>query len=158
MEVVTQKVSPLFFLLLLLLFLGPHLWHMEVPRIGVKLELQLPAYTIAHHNTRSLTHRVRPGIEPAFSWIPVRFVNHWATTGTPSPLFFKEHVLSTTWFCIPSPRWALGKVWSGPEMIGIYLPRLSKRTIHAGKAKGLLVDTKFLWCQGALKFVVWVCW
>ena len=26
-------------------FLGPHLWHMEVPRLGVQLELQLPAYT-----------------------------------------------------------------------------------------------------------------
>ena len=28
-------------------FLGPHLQHMEVPRLGVKLELQLPAYTTA---------------------------------------------------------------------------------------------------------------
>ena len=28
-------------------FLGPPLWHMEVPRLGVELELQLPAYTIA---------------------------------------------------------------------------------------------------------------
>jgi len=28
-------------------FLGLHLWHMEVPRLGVKLELQLPAYTTA---------------------------------------------------------------------------------------------------------------
>ena len=28
-------------------FLGPHLWHMEIPRLGVKLELQLPAYTTA---------------------------------------------------------------------------------------------------------------
>ena len=29
-------------------FLGPHLWHMEVPRLGrLKLELQLPAYTTA---------------------------------------------------------------------------------------------------------------
>ena len=28
-------------------FLGPYLWHMEVPRLGVKSELQLPAYTIA---------------------------------------------------------------------------------------------------------------
>ena len=24
-------------------FLGPYLWHMKVPRLGVKLELQLPA-------------------------------------------------------------------------------------------------------------------
>ena len=28
-------------------FLGPHLRHMEVPRPGVKLELQLPAYATA---------------------------------------------------------------------------------------------------------------
>ena len=28
-------------------FLGPHLRHMEVPRLGVQLELQLPAYTTA---------------------------------------------------------------------------------------------------------------
>ena len=28
-------------------FLGPHLRHMEVPRLGVKLELLLPAYTTA---------------------------------------------------------------------------------------------------------------
>ena len=28
-------------------FLGLHPWHMEVPRLGVKLELQLLAYTTA---------------------------------------------------------------------------------------------------------------
>ena len=28
-------------------FLWLHLWHMEVPRLGVKSELQLPAYTTA---------------------------------------------------------------------------------------------------------------
>ena len=28
-------------------FLGPHLWHVDVPRLGVCLELQLPAYAIA---------------------------------------------------------------------------------------------------------------
>ena len=52
-------------------FLGPNLRHMEVPRLGVKSELQLPAYTTAtaildlsltltytaaHGNARSLTH------------------------------------------------------------------------------------------------------
>ena len=51
--------------------LGPHLQYMEVPRLGVKAELQLPAYTTAtatrdwsrsetyttaHGNTRSPTH------------------------------------------------------------------------------------------------------
>ena len=30
---------------LLLLLLWPHLWHMEVPRLGVELKLPLPAYT-----------------------------------------------------------------------------------------------------------------
>jgi len=29
----------------LFVFLGPHLRHMEVPRLGFQLELQLPAYT-----------------------------------------------------------------------------------------------------------------
>ena len=28
-------------------FLGPHLWHIEVPRLGVESELQVPAYTTA---------------------------------------------------------------------------------------------------------------
>ena len=28
-------------------FLGPHPWHMEVPRLGIDLELQLLAYTTA---------------------------------------------------------------------------------------------------------------
>ena len=31
----------------LFVFLGLHPWHMEVPRLGVKSELQLPAYTTA---------------------------------------------------------------------------------------------------------------
>ena len=34
----------LFIIIIILLFLGPHLWHMEVPRLGVELELQLLAY------------------------------------------------------------------------------------------------------------------
>ena len=52
-------------------FLGPHPLHIEVPRLGVETELQLPAYThqqpsgiralsstytTPHSNTRSLTH------------------------------------------------------------------------------------------------------
>ena len=31
----------------LFFFLGPHLWHMEVPSLGVASELQLPADTTA---------------------------------------------------------------------------------------------------------------
>ena len=34
-----------FFLFFFSFFFWPHQWHMEVPRLGVKSELQLPAYT-----------------------------------------------------------------------------------------------------------------
>ena len=37
-------------------FLGPHLRQIEVPRLGVELELQLLAYTTAHSNAGCLTH------------------------------------------------------------------------------------------------------
>ena len=62
---------------------------MEVPRLGVESELQLPAYNtviatkdpshvlktyaVAHSNTRSLTHWGRPGIELSSSWTLVGF-------------------------------------------------------------------------------------
>ena len=36
-----QLPSPFF------VFIGPHVWHMDVPSLGVKLELQLWAYTTA---------------------------------------------------------------------------------------------------------------
>ena len=42
-------------------------------------------YTTAHSNTGSLTHWARPGTEPTTSWFLVEFVNHWATTGIPTP-------------------------------------------------------------------------
>ena len=34
-------------------FLGPYLWHMEVPRLEVESELQLPGYNHSHSNTES---------------------------------------------------------------------------------------------------------
>ena len=78
-----------FILFYFICILGPHWWHMEVPRPGVKSELQLPAYTTvtamlhlsrcdlytaAHSNLGSLTHWVRPGVEPTYSWTLVGFV------------------------------------------------------------------------------------
>ena len=71
------------FLLCVCVFLGPHPQHMEVPRPGVESELQLLVYTTVHSNARSLTHWAMPRIEPASSWILVRFVNCRATMGTP---------------------------------------------------------------------------
>ena len=90
----TRRTTYIFFFFCFC-FLGPHPGHMEIPRLGVQSELQLSDYvpqpqqcqiwavsatcTTAHSNSRSLTHWAKPGIEPASSWILVRFVNHWAT-------------------------------------------------------------------------------
>ena len=69
---------------------GLHQRHMEVPRLGVKMSYscqptpqpqphQIPAtsatYTAAHGNARSLTHWVRPGMEPETSWFLVGFIS-----------------------------------------------------------------------------------
>ena len=32
------------------------MWHMEVPRVGVELELQMPDYTTVHRNAGYLKH------------------------------------------------------------------------------------------------------
>ena len=85
---------PIFFLFG---FLGLHLRHMEVPRLGVESEPQpqhlgirvAPViHSAAHGNARSPIHWSRPGIEPASSWILVGVINSWATKGTPIFLFF----------------------------------------------------------------------
>ena len=66
-------------------FLGPHPRHMEVPRLGFKLELRhnhsnlgselhLWPYTTAHGNTGPETQWARPGIKPTSSWIHAGFV------------------------------------------------------------------------------------
>ena len=44
-------------------FVGPHPQHMEVPRRGVKSELQLPAYSYSHSNAGSEPH-LRPTPQP----------------------------------------------------------------------------------------------
>jgi len=72
---------------------------MEVPRLGVKLELQLLAYatakhcpiraasatyTTAHSNAGFLSHWVRPEVELSSLWVLVRFITCWAIKETPS--------------------------------------------------------------------------
>ena len=39
--------------ILCVFFLGPHPWHMEVPRLGVQSELQLPGLHHSHSNVGS---------------------------------------------------------------------------------------------------------
>ena len=74
------------FAFVLFCFLGLHLWHMEVPRLGVESKLQLPAYTTTtatpdqssicnlHHSSWQCQipdPLARPEIKPPSSWIPV---------------------------------------------------------------------------------------
>ena len=81
----------MFISFLFFFFLGPHLLHMEVPRLGAKSELQLPAYTTAtamwdqSHICKagSLTHWARQRIKPTSTWILVKFLTHWTTIRTP---------------------------------------------------------------------------
>ena len=85
-----------------LCILGPHLQYMEVPRQGVELELQLPAYATAtqdlnyvcdlHHRSwqcqilnQLSTARDQTGIVMETSWV----CNLLSTTGTPPILFLK---------------------------------------------------------------------
>ena len=87
-----------FFVCLFVGFLGPCPQHMEVPRLWVKLELQLPAYTsarampdlncICHLHHSSPQHWIFKPLSRArdqthvfidTSWVPYQ----WATTGMP---------------------------------------------------------------------------
>ena len=45
-----------FFSFLFLVFVGPHLRHMEIPRLGVESELQLPSQSQSHSNAGSKLH------------------------------------------------------------------------------------------------------
>ena len=73
--------------LFIYLFSEPHLQHMEIPSLGVKLEQQMPAYTTAtalpnlslvcilHYSSQQcwILNSLSPGMEPASSWILVIF-------------------------------------------------------------------------------------
>ena len=80
-------------------FLGPYLWHIEVPRLGLELELQLPAYTTAmtmqamSHvcdlHCSSLQRQILNTLSEArdrthILMNPHQFCYHQATMGTPT--------------------------------------------------------------------------
>ena len=95
--------TKLFFFFFFSFFLGRHPRHIEVPRLGVKWKLQLPAYatvTVTPVPSRicDLQHspRLRQILNPLseardqtrilLGTSPVHFC--WATMGTPTKLFF----------------------------------------------------------------------
>ena len=105
--------SSVFFLFVLFCFcfLGPNLWHMEVPGLGVELELQLPAYTTAtamqdlslvcdlHHN--SWQHQIPDPLSKARDWTHTLMVTSricfcYTTTGTPY-LHFRDEIPRSSW-------------------------------------------------------------
>ena len=94
--------------------LGPHPWHMKVPRLGVKssyscqptpqpqpqhhrIRTAFGTYTTAHSNTRSLTHRARPGIEPATSWLLVGSVSAAPQRELPCTTLYLDKCLHFSW-------------------------------------------------------------
>ena len=93
--------EPEFFLFSLSFFLGLHLQHMKVPRLGVQSELPLLPTPTAHSHPGSLTHWARPGIQPASSWVLVGF-----TTTEPQwePL--------RAWVLNPSFPWCQSRAFS----------------------------------------------
>ena len=112
---------------------------MEVSRLGVKSELQLPTYTTAHSNTRSLTHWSRPEIKPITSWFLVRFVFavpwrellfhsflwlsniplHVCTASLSNPLLMDIQFVFTFWLLSTVPQWTLGCIY--PFKLWFYL-------------------------------------
>ena len=87
-------------------FLGLHLWHMEVPRLGFELEVQLPAYTIAtaipdlsyvchlYHSSRK--RQILNPLNRVRDWTCIlmdatRVCYCWATAGTPHRYLWNFH-------------------------------------------------------------------
>ena len=79
-------------------FLGPHSWHREVPRWGVKLELQLLAYALAtampdpsyvcnlHHSSQQcrILNPLSKAKDQTHIFMDTSWVHYcWATMGTP---------------------------------------------------------------------------
>ena len=123
------------FCFVLFYFQGPHLWHMDVPRLGVKLELQQPAYTTAHGNTGSLTHWGRPALEPASSKTRSQVLNLLTHDGNSDllliywqPLSLKGLSVSKMFvFCKKGSWWNWG-----------YLYRCNRKRLLSTEFKGTL--------------------
>ena len=106
-----HRANPFFCLL------GPHLWHMEVPRLGAESELQLLAYTIAmpdlrfvsdlHHSSwqcQILNPLNKYRDRTCNSWIVVRLVTNEPGWELPEDQFINLHRFHL--FCPDFSHWA----------------------------------------------------
>ena len=97
-------------LLLFLVFLGLHLWHMEVPRLGVQSELQLLGYTtatatpdpsrICNLNHSSRQRWILNTLSKARDWthslmVPRQIRLYCTMMGTPDSFYFSYSVFSS---------------------------------------------------------------
>ena len=71
-----------------------------------QIQAMSATYAAVHSDARSLTHWVRPGIEPAPSWRLVGFVTHWATMGTSASWGLTTKLLRWYWW-----RWYCHDLW-----------------------------------------------
>ena len=104
-------------------FLGPPLQHREVPRLGVKSELQPPqpqqrpipamsaTYPEAHGNAGSLAHWAGPAIKLASSWIRVEFLT--AEPQRELPCYINIYNNPTKWV---SSRFYRAKNWGSKRL------------------------------------------
>ena len=108
--VVTDFLVPKSFFVCLFpcfVFLGPHQWHMEVPRLGIELELQLPAYATAiatgdlshicdlHHSSQQgqIPNPLSEARDPTCIFVDTSHIHfHWAMTGPPPLFLIAVHV------------------------------------------------------------------
>ena len=116
-------------------FLGPHLWHMNVLRLGVESGLQLRAYTTATATTtQDLSHvwdihhsswqrRIPNLLSEARDWTHNLMVTsqipfYCATTGTPKEVFLQDMLVrengNEAWEGWKSPRTTM-RVWLSEE-------------------------------------------
>ena len=126
-----QEFVTLFYFIFV--YLGPHPWHREVPRLGVKPELHLLAYTIAtampdashvcnlHHSSqRCWILKPMSEVRDQTCVLMVTGQIHfcWATTGTPQGRNFVWKFVKLIWVLDePSGR----QLWSRFNLSGIEL-------------------------------------
>ena len=143
----------IYWFIYLFCFLGPHPQHMEVPRLGVKLELPLPPTATAtpdlspicdlHHSSWQcwILNPLREArdwtcILKDASWV----CYHWATTGTPcSGIFVKRTDLLWNHLCPTVHPWVLYGRWTKREiLINQVLWHLAwmKEQRRGGKSRG----------------------